>query len=126
MKRHRPVEAIASVTPTEAMARVLVVALFPMLEAALMRGTLYRAAVAEALAHAFPMWEAQHGRAAAVRAMEILERLGSANILTPYGRELFNREYPLVPIPTRTPPEANDNTPREGIVRRIYRFLSFF
>jgi hypothetical protein len=104
------------------MARVLVVALFPALEDALMRGVLYRAAINEALAHAFPLWEAQHGRAAAVRAAEILERLGSATILTPYGRELFNREYPLSAVPSRVPPMANDNTPPSGKGRRRYRF----
>jgi hypothetical protein len=122
MSRRKAPEAIATVTPTEAMARVLVVALFGELEKALMRGTLYRAAIDEALAHAFPLWEAQYGRAAAVRAWEILERLGPATILTPYGRDLFNREYPLVAIPTRTPPMANDNTPPKGNGRRFYRF----
>ena len=107
---------------TEATARVLVVALFPALEAALMRGQLFHDASMEALAHAMPLWDAQYGRAAAVRAAEILQRLGSATILTPYGRELFYREYPPVPIPSRVPPMANDNTPPSGKGSRLYRF----
>jgi len=124
MARSDPRKAIGTIDPHEAMARILVVALFPLLERALMRGELFHAAASEAVAHAFPMWEAQYGRAAAARAAEILGRIGPAAVLTPYGRELFDREYPLVAIPTRTPPMANDNapTPPKGKRRGLYRF----
>ena len=109
--------------PREAIASALVLALFPALEAALMRGGIYREAVEAILAEAFPGWSAEHGAPIAIRAAEIARSIGPAHVLTPYGRELYLRAYPPKAIPSRHPPEANDNRLRRR--HWLWRWLGF-
>ena len=123
MTRRRPVEAIANLDPVEAMARALVAALFPFLEAAMAGGLTYRQAMADARRDAVRIWLEQHGPAVATRAREILEHVGPAAILTPYGREVFFREYPLGAIPKCPPPEASGDAQSLGIISLIPRLL---
>lgn len=127
MMMRRPVEAIGAQYPAEAMARALVVGLLPVLEAAMARGLTYRQTMADARALYPAEWRKAHGAAVAARAAEILEAVGPAAILTPYGREVFLREYPLGAMPA--PPVANEKrpTPREGIGRRLRQaWVSFW
>lgn len=95
--------------PVEAIARALVLQTLPALEAALIRGVPFSAALTAMLAAVRAIWEADHGPDVARRAVEILERLGPATVLTPYGRDRFLAEGPLAVIPRRTPLGANDN-----------------
>jgi hypothetical protein len=97
--------------PLDAMARTLVVQTLPALEAALIRGVPFRAAVAAMLATVRAIWEADHGPDVARRAAEILEALGPATVLTPYGRNRFIAAGPLAAIPKHHPLRANDNAP---------------
>ncbi|MBP1180002.1 hypothetical protein [Methylobacterium sp. PvR107] len=113
------------VDPIEAMARILVAALLPALEAAMLAGLTYRQTMADARRVYAQQWLAAHGPEIAARAGEILSHVGPAAILTPYGRELFLAEYPPGAIPNAAALIANDNAPppHVGIVRRAARTL---
>lgn len=118
MTTHRPAEAIGTMTPTEAMARGLVVALLPSLEAAMLAGGRYTVAMAEAWRIVSADWQARHGATVTARAGEILRDVGPATILTPQGRAAFLEAYPLGAIPTPPPAEAIV-PPREAIGGRL-------
>jgi hypothetical protein len=105
------------------MARALVLAAMPALSAALMRGTVYQRAAEQYLSVAMPGWIARRGEAVAARAAANLRRINAATVLTPYGLELWMREYPLVGIPRLTPPEANDNTKTPRRRRHVWDWL---
>lgn len=129
MTKRRPVEAIGTVEPVEAMARALIAALLPALEAAMLGGLTYRQTMAEASRQYGPAWMVRYGADVAFRAMQILDHVGPAAILTPCGRELFLREYPLAAIPKGALPGANDNAPPPlmGIGQRLLQaWVSFW
>lgn len=117
-----PREAIGTLDPVEAMARFLVAALLPLLEASMNSGLTYRQTMTDARGRVLPRWRDQYGAAVALRAREILDHVGPAAILTPYGRTLFLREYPLGAIPMPPPVEAIEGrTPAVGIGRLLRR-----
>jgi hypothetical protein len=105
------------------MARALVVQTLPALEAALIRGVPFSAALAAMLAAVRAIWEADHGPDIARRAAEILARLGPATVLTPYGRDRFLAEGPLAVIPKRHPPGGNATVHPVGGIRGWWRYF---
>ena len=60
----------------------------PEIEAALMKGTVYRAASTAIFAKHRSAWEQTHDLEVVPEAWELLGRLGPAHFLTPYGAEL--------------------------------------
>jgi len=107
--------------PVEATARVLVVGLLPVLEAAMMAGLTYGQMMDRAREVYLPHWRKWQGDTIAYRAVEILEHVGPAEILTIYGRKRFMQEYAPAIIEGLSVANENARPSRGGIVQRVVR-----
>lgn len=112
----------ATPAPVEAIARVLVIGLLPSLEAAMRGGLTYRETRAQAWDRNWQAWQASYGDEVTIRAREILRSVGSAEILTPYGRDYLLARYPVEATQLALVEALNDErpTPVEGIGRGFW------
>lgn len=87
-----------TVPDPEAVARGLVLSIRPALAERMRRGEPCRAVLDAAQVEHYGAWTARHGAYVALRARTILDSLGAAMVLTPYGLDLFMREGPVEAI----------------------------
>lgn len=87
-----------------ALARALVLALFPSIAAAIRAGRLPRAACDDAWAERGALWRAEHGPEVALEAAAILDALGPIDVLIKSGTAAWIGRGPIAALPP--PPEA--------------------
>jgi hypothetical protein len=87
----------------DAIARALVLAMFPAIEAALLDGLRYRDILAATAAEAGPAWSRDYGPDVAAAALRTLATLPIDAPFTAPGRRRWIEAAPVGPLPPRTP-----------------------